>query len=177
MTGGQRKPAAGGGPEAAPERTSPPTLLPGEPEATRLSGTPVLIARPAPRDARPRVLLAEDDPISATVIRHRLERDGLDVAVVSDGPSALDALSSDDRIDAMLISATLPDVDGLEVLRRLRAGQTDRAHLGVGVILWPGNDRLVARAYDLDADDVVVRPFSLVAVSAGVRRLTRRRPQ
>ncbi|PAP77096.1 hypothetical protein BSZ37_11995 [Rubrivirga marina] len=138
------------------------------------AAAPAFVARPAPADTRPRVLLAEDDRISANVVRHRLERDGMAVTTVSDGKATLDALS-DERLDAALLSASLPGVDGLEVLRRVRAGETDRPELGVGVILWPGNDRLVARAYDLDADDVIVRPFSLIAVSAGVRRLTRRR--
>lgn len=132
------------------------------------------VARPAAPDVRPRVLLADADAITADVIGHRLRRDGLAVDAVEDGPTALDALGGG-GFHAAILGATLAGVGGLDMLRRIRAGEAGPPDLGVAVVLWPGNDRMVARAYDLDADDVLVRPLSLVAVSASVRRLLRRR--
>lgn len=141
------------------------------PAPARALGAPILSASAG---SRPRVLLGEEDPITAHVLRHRLERDGMAVEMAPDGPAALRALAAG-GVDAALLEANLAGVDGLDVLRRIRAGEAGPERLGVGLILWPGNDGLVARAYDLDADDVVVRPLSLVAVSASVRRLVRRR--
>ena len=140
---------------------------------TARSPSTAFVARAAGPDGRRRVLLAEEDAITVDVIRHRLERDGLAVETVGDGPAALDALAAR-SFDAVLLGAVLAGVDGVEILRRIRAGDVGRPQTGVGLIVWPGNDGLVARAYNLDADDVIVRPLSLVAVSASVRRLARR---
>ena len=128
---------------------------------------------PAPPEPRPRVLLAEGDAVSARVLRHRLERDGVDVLGAADGPDALGRLQ-DGPLRAALLDAGLAGADGLDVLRRIRSGEAGAAGLPVAVLCWPGNDALVARAYGLDADVVLVRPFSLVAVSAAVGRLVRR---
>ena len=124
---------------------------------------------------RPRVLLAEGDAVSARVLRHRLERDGVVTAEAADGPDALARLGAGGAaFSAAVLDAALDGVDGLDVLRRVRAGEAGAPGLPVVVLCWPGNDGLVARAYGLDADVVVVRPFSLVAVSAAVRRQARR---
>jgi len=87
--------------------------------------------------------------------------------------AALDALSSE-TFDVALIDAVLVGVDGLDLVRRIRMGETGDPDIGIGVLCWPGNDAMVARAYGLDADDVMMRPFSLVALSASVKRLARR---
>lgn len=136
-----------------------------------LHGTAV-VARPAPPE-RPRVLLAEGDVITARAVRHRLERDRVDVVGVEDGPGALEALRTE-PFGALVVDAALAGIDGLDLLRRVRAGDAGPPDLPVVVLAWPGNDAAVARAYDLDADGVLVRPLSLVALSASVRRLLRR---
>ncbi len=133
--------------------------------------TAPLLARTRP-EARPRALLAIQDAVTVAVVRHRLERDGLDLATVVDGPAALDALA-DGPFDLVVLDVTLPGVDGLDVLRRVRDGQAGPPALPVMVLAWPSNDALIARAYDLDADIVLVRPLTLAALSAGARRLAR----
>ena len=72
--------------------------------------------------ARPQILLAEGDDLTARVIRHRLERDGMDVTVVRDGVSALQALA-DRSADVAIVDATLPGIDGLDLVRRIRLGE------------------------------------------------------
>lgn len=135
---------------------------------THVDGRP----RPAPH-----VLLAEGDGLSARALRHRLERDGVRTVAASDGPGALDRLregAGGAPLRAAVLDAGLPGVDGLHVLRRIRAGEAGPPDLPVAVLCRPGNDAMVARAYDLDADVVLVRPLSLLAVSAVAGRLLRR---
>ena len=122
---------------------------------------------------RPTVLLAEGDRITAHVVRHRLERDGVDVHTVEDGPAALHLLGILD-FDAAVIDAELDGADGIDILGRIRGGEVGRPELPILVLTWPGNDGLAARAYDLDADLVMARPLSLVILSSSVRRLARR---
>lgn len=67
----------------------------------------------------PRVLLAEDDPVSARFLREALERLGARVSLATDGPSAL-ALACATRFDLLLLDLGLPGLGGAEVLARLR---------------------------------------------------------
>ena len=138
----------------------------------RLAGhTPA--ERPAERGGPPLVLLADGDDVTVRVLRHRFERDGLAVAVVATGFDALTALRTTAPAVA-LVNAALVGVDGFEVLQRVRRGEAGPAALPVVVTCWAGNDALVVRAFALDADDVLVRPFSLAEASARIRRLVRR---
>ena len=64
------------------------------------------------------VLLAEDDPAIAVPLSRALQREGYSVRVIEDGPSALREASSG-GIDLMVLDLGLPEMDGLEVCRRL----------------------------------------------------------
>ena len=135
-------------------------------------------ARPAggpPPDDRPRVLIADDDSVTVRVLRHRFERDGLAVDAVADGIDALAALRAAPPTVA-LVNVAMAGVDGFEVLRRVRAGDAGAPDLPLALMGWAGNDALIVRGFALDADDFIVRPFSLAEVSARIRRLVRRAP-
>ncbi|HEX8298329.1 MAG TPA: response regulator [Rubricoccaceae bacterium] len=119
------------------------------------------------------MLIADDDGVTVRVLRHRFERDGLAVETVEDGLDALAVLVAAPPAVA-LVNVALAGVDGFEVLRRLRAGEAGPPDLPLALMGWSGNDALVVRGFALDADDVVVRPFSLAEVSARIRRLARR---
>ena len=155
--------------DRTPRPTSPPAALAGE-----AASSSAFVVRAAPRAARPHVLLAEEDLITTNVIGHLLEHEGLAVTKAGDGPSALEALRGG-GIGVALLGAVLAGVDGLEILRRIRTGEAGPTGIGVGILLWPGNDGLVGRAYGLGADDVIVRPLSLIDVSVSVHRLVHRR--
>ena len=66
------------------------------------------------------VLLAEDDPAIAQPLSRALEREGYEVVAVTDGSAALEATASE-RVDLLVLDLGLPEMDGLEVCRRLRA--------------------------------------------------------
>ena len=117
------------------------------------------------------VLLAEDDPAIADPLSRALQREGYEVAVVTDGPSALEEAGSG-AVDLLVLDLGLPGMDGLEVCRRLRS-----AGRGLPVLM------LTARADEVDfvvgldagADDYVAKPFRLAELMARIRALLRRR--
>jgi DNA-binding response OmpR family regulator len=117
------------------------------------------------------VLLAEDDPAIADPLSRALTREGYEVSVVVDGPSALSA-AGQGGIDLLVLDLGLPGMDGLEVCRRLRS-----AGRGLPVLM------LTARADEVDfvvgldagADDYVAKPFRLAELLARIRALLRRR--
>jgi len=117
-----------------------------------------------------RLLLIEDDLMIGDSIAEglRAERYALDWA--RDGEAALLALV-DDVYDLLLLDLGLPGLDGLEVLRRYRAGG------GVTpVLILTARDSTIDRVQGLDggADDYLVKPFNFEELSARVRALMRR---
>jgi DNA-binding response OmpR family regulator len=116
-----------------------------------------------------RVLVAEDDPKQANLIRVYLEREGHSVLVVGDGGKALEH-SRARRPDLLVLDVMLPGVDGLDICRILRA-ESD-----VPILLLTArsteDDKLLG--LDLGADDYVTKPFSPRELAARVRALLRR---
>lgn len=115
-------------------------------------------------------IIAEDDEDIAQPLARAMRREGFDVTVVGDGPSAL--VTAREGCTLLILDIGLPRMDGLEVCRRLRAeGHT------FPVLM------LTARAGEIDtvvgldagADDYVTKPFRLAEFHARVRALLRRR--
>ncbi|MEU6643772.1 response regulator transcription factor [Saccharomonospora sp. NPDC046836] len=117
------------------------------------------------------VLLAEDDPAIAEPLSRALQREGYDVEVVADGPSALQ-LASGDRVDLLVLDLGLPEMDGLEVCRRLRAKGTE---LPVLMLTARTDEVDFVVGLDAGADDYVAKPFRLAELLARIRALLRRR--
>lgn len=68
-----------------------------------------------------RILVAEDDPASRELIEELLTAEGYSVAMVGTGREALERLRSDGAPDLVLMDIQMPELDGYEVMRRLRA--------------------------------------------------------
>jgi DNA-binding response OmpR family regulator len=117
------------------------------------------------------VLLAEDDPAIAEPLSRALQREGYEVQVVGDGPSALDA-TGEHRVDLLVLDLGLPGMDGLEVCRRLRAGGTE---LPVLMLTARTDEVDFVVGLDAGADDYVAKPFRLAELLARIRALLRRR--
>src|SRR5512133_322457 len=116
------------------------------------------------------VLLAEDDLSISDPLARALRREGYDVDVSADGPSTLDAAMTG-GLDLIVLDIGLPQVDGLEVCRRLRSeGQS------VPVLILTARADEVDTVIGLDAgaDDYVTKPFRLAELLARVRALLRR---
>ncbi len=119
-----------------------------------------------------RILLVEDDDLLAAGIRDTLERALYAVEWVADGPHALAALQTN-TFDLLILDLGLPGLDGIEVLKRLRAGGTGAA---TPVLILSARDAAPARVLGLDAgaDDYLIKPFDVDELLARVRVLQRR---
>jgi two-component system, OmpR family, response regulator ResD len=120
---------------------------------------------------RGRVLVVDDEPTIGEVVSRYLERAGYDTSVVATGEDAL-AESSGERPDAVVLDLMLPDIDGLEVMRRLRLQERRRTAIILLTARSEESDRIVGLS--LGADDYVVKPFSPAELVARVDAVLRR---
>jgi two-component system OmpR family response regulator len=123
-----------------------------------------------PDGTPPRVLVVDDETSLAEVLSSVLQREGWLAKAVYDGSSAIRAVK-EFQPDAVILDMMLPDLDGLEVLSRIRALDP-----GVLVLFLTARDTVEDRVAGITAggDDYVTKPFSLEEVLARVRGLLRR---
>ncbi|MFI5052982.1 MAG: response regulator transcription factor [Acidimicrobiia bacterium] len=117
-----------------------------------------------------RVLIVEDDDAIASPLAKGLEREGLDVERVETGSAAL-GRTADSQFDIVLLDLGLPDRDGFDVCRELRA----RSDVPIIVVTARSEevDRVVG--LELGADDYIVKPFGFRELVARIRAVARRR--
>ncbi|MRX43367.1 response regulator transcription factor [Agromyces kandeliae] len=117
-----------------------------------------------------RVLVVDDENSLTDLLKMALRYEGWEVRTASDGLGAVRA-AREFRPDAIVLDIMLPDIDGLEVLQRVRADGTETP-----VLFLTAKDSLDDRIAGLTAggDDYVTKPFSLEEVVARLRGLIRR---
>ncbi len=122
--------------------------------------------------ASARVLVVEDDEAIADVLRRSLRAEGHDVRSAADGVEALRA-SEEFAPDLILLDLGLPRLDGIEVLKRIRADSSD-----VPILILTARTETEDRVEGLDsgADDYLPKPFERDELLARTRALLRRRP-
>jgi two-component system, OmpR family, response regulator len=127
-------------------------------------------AGPPPGDAAVRVLVVDDEPSLAELLSSVLRFEGWEVQTAADGQGAIRAARVF-RPDAVVLDVMLPDLDGLDVLRRLRQEQPR-----VCVLFLTARDAVEDRVAGITAggDDYVTKPFSIEEVLARLRGLLRR---
>jgi two-component system, OmpR family, response regulator MprA len=116
------------------------------------------------------ILVVDDESAVREAIERALRLDGYEVAVASDGREALETLDAR-APDAVVLDVLMPQVDGLDVCRRLR-DRGDRTP----VLMLTARDAVADRVAGLDAgaDDYLVKPFALEELGARLRALLRR---
>ena len=127
-------------------------------------------AEVTPYDAVVRVLVVEDEAKMATLVRKALELEGYSVDVAMTGTDAV-WMGTENDYDAIVLDVMIPEPDGFEVCRQLRAD--DR---WAPILLLTARDSVDDRVIGLDAgaDDYIPKPFSFAELYARLRALTRR---
>ena len=121
-----------------------------------------------------RILLVEDDPRLAEMVSEYLGEAGFRVTIAADGRSGLERLSRA-PFDALVLDLMLPDIDGLEVCRQVRASAAATSEIPILMLTARGDamDRVVG--LELGADDYLPKPFEPRELLARLRALLRRR--
>ena len=126
--------------------------------------------RPAAPRARPgiggRVLIVDDLAENRELLQRRLQLMGHETRVAASGPAAFELLD-EEGVDLILLDVLMPGMDGLEVLRRIRADARLR-HIPVIMLSAMDADAHVVRCIELGADDYVSKPFNPVFLRARV---------
>jgi two-component system response regulator MprA len=122
--------------------------------------------------APPRILVVDDEPAVRESLRRALQLEGYGVELAGDGSEALYRLESREvEPDGIVLDVLMPEVDGLEVARRLR-----RSGSRVPILMLTARDEIADRVAGLDAgaDDYLVKPFALEELFARLRAILRR---
>jgi two-component system KDP operon response regulator KdpE len=123
-------------------------------------------------ESKKRILVVDDEQQITMVMRSGLTKHGFDVRVASEGESALELFDLWTP-DLVITDLSMPNMDGLEVCRRLRAV----SKVPIIVLSVKGDEAVKIEALDAGADDYVTKPFAMGEFLARVRAGLRRSPE
>ena len=116
-----------------------------------------------------RVLVVDDDPMVTRLVRINLEMEDFEVEEAWDGRTALEALQ-DDAPELLLLDIMMPQMDGWELLRRLRS-DPDMNHLPIILLTARVQDMDRARGWRMGADGYITKPFNPVELAGALREV------
>jgi len=122
--------------------------------------------------AKAEVLIVEDEIEIAELIEFHAERAGMRARKVHNGKLALDVVRRE-KPDLIILDLMLPDVDGLEVCRRLKQDESTRG-IPIVMVTAKGEEADVVAGIELGAHDYVTKPFSPRVLMARLRNILRR---
>ena len=122
--------------------------------------------------SKPHVLIVEDEPDIADLIRFHCDREGMDAEVIGAGKPAVESIRKTPP-DVVILDLMLPDVGGIEICRRVRTGGAN-PNLPIIMLTARGEESDRIRGLDTGADDYVTKPFSTTELMARVRAVLRR---
>ncbi|MFT5351520.1 MAG: DNA-binding response OmpR family regulator [Gammaproteobacteria bacterium] len=117
------------------------------------------------------ILLAEDDELIASVIKHRLARESFIIQYVTNGRDALETLKNGKHSLAIL-DVKMPEMDGFEVLTKIKSEPALR-DLPIIMLTAMGNEKDIVRGYQLGADDYILKPFSPAELIAKIKSIVK----
>ena len=123
---------------------------------------------PAPK----KVLIVEDEPDIAQLVKLYLEKEGFHTTVANSGVDALKLMKAE-RPDLLILDLMLPEIDGIEVCKKIRS-VPDTALLPIIMLTAKAEESDTIIGLELGADDYVTKPFSPKALVARVKALFRR---
>lgn len=115
-----------------------------------------------------RVLIAEDDPVSRRVLQAHLTKWNYEVVVTRDGQEAWDALQAADCPNLAILDWMMPSMDGVEVVRQLRAKATS-SYVYVLLLTAKGQKEDIVAGLEAGADDYLTKPFDAQELQARLR--------
>ncbi|TDE01857.1 response regulator transcription factor [Flavobacterium sandaracinum] len=117
-----------------------------------------------------KLLIVEDEPSLSSIIRKGFSERNHDVSVALDGTTALELLSNH-AFDVVLLDVMLPDINGIEICRRLRAAKN---FVPILLLTALGSSENIINGLNSGADDYLVKPFKFLELDARVNALSRR---
>ncbi|MGE3726427.1 MAG: response regulator [Candidatus Sericytochromatia bacterium] len=131
---------------------------------------------PQPPQAKPvRILLADDDPLVAAILRFRIEQAGLQFEALNDGEQVLPSLSAE-LPDLLILDVKMPGKDGFTVLKELRQSYSADS-LPVMMLTALGNESHVIQGLESGANDYMQKPFSPDELMSRLHLLLRKKAQ
>ena len=115
-----------------------------------------------------RILVAEDNKLIQQTIAYKLVKDGFEVITVDDGKACLEKLESLE-VDLLITDLFMPFINGHEVISTIR--HEWKKNLPIMVLSSAGSEETVLKAFELGADDYMVKPFSLGELTVRVKKL------
>jgi sigma-B regulation protein RsbU (phosphoserine phosphatase) len=115
-----------------------------------------------------RILVAEDDTILRRLLEATLTRSGYEVVLAEDGRKALEILGSEDPPRLAILDWMMPEVDGLEVCRRMRAAEGKRYVYAI-ILTAKGRREDIIEGLEAGADDYLTKPFDPHELRSRVR--------
>ena len=119
------------------------------------------------------LLVVDDEPPIRRLLRTSLKAEGFEVLEAENAKAALAAIETE-KPEIVILDLGLPDLDGLDVIRRVRAGGSK---LPIVVLSSRGDERGKVEALELGADDYVTKPFGIAELVARIRTALRHRFQ
>ncbi len=123
-------------------------------------------------NAAEKILIVEDDAAIAEILRNRLSREGFEVQWAADGKMGYEAVQTF-HPSLILLDLTMPQMNGIEVCRRLREKE-DTRQIPIIMVTANSEDADITIGLELGADDYVAKPFSLRQLVARIRAVLRR---
>lgn len=114
-----------------------------------------------------KILIAEDDALSHTLLTRHLEKWDHEVIGTKNGGEALETFQSDEDIQFLLLDWMMPEIDGVEVCRRIKSEHSYRFSYIIMLTAKNQSDD-IAQALDLGADEYIVKPFQPVELRARI---------
>ncbi len=115
-----------------------------------------------------KILVAEDNKLILETINHKLIRDGYEVVKVLDGKECI-AYLENNPVDLLITDLYMPYINGHEVINHVR--NEFKLSIPILVLSADGAEDTVLKAFDLGADDYVIKPFSLSELTIRIRKL------
>ena len=122
--------------------------------------------RSRPDAAQQRLLIVDDNAMNRDMLARRLEREGYHITTAAGGLQALELLGQE-KFDLVLLDILMPDMDGYEVLERLKNNDATR-HLPVIMLTAVNEVESVKHCIDLGAEDYLIKPFNAVLLKSRI---------